>query len=393
MRSRISAYSFVLLFTFLLFCVKAEAQGFATVDTRVLLMLHPLMADFDYSIGRFYRESTKNKNSYEVWLLMDNARKKTEPELEKIKKEISDLTQKQLEYETLLERNLNRFAIGDIEQLIARKKALQDVVKELSSKTPRDKNEQKRIETRLLNVKDTIAEIEDLLLDNEDEERKAKRLKSIEEIKENIKAVKEEIAKKEQERFEVGEKAFSMVYFTLKETNERIEKAKKEVFSLIEKAAKEGKFSVVLDTTFAMRSVKRKRRNNIISINDDSPDVVGASLFHYFSNLEDEPETIEHLKKNLGEEMAQLHFVAGHTIGMQSNLKQYLEFRNYLPETASSFSNGKVFLIGGSDITIAVARNMINKYKIPESTKELLIKTLREYVNYEIEPYLHEITY
>ncbi|HMM61149.1 MAG TPA: hypothetical protein PKC25_13565, partial [Candidatus Rifleibacterium sp.] len=34
----------------------AAEGGWATVDTRILLMLHPEMNGFDYSNGRFFRE-------------------------------------------------------------------------------------------------------------------------------------------------------------------------------------------------------------------------------------------------------------------------------------------------------------------------------------------------
>ena len=47
----------VILILFFLANISASfAQaGVATVDTRILLMLHPLMMDFDYSIGNMRR--------------------------------------------------------------------------------------------------------------------------------------------------------------------------------------------------------------------------------------------------------------------------------------------------------------------------------------------------
>ena len=37
-------------------CISAAEGGWATVDTRILLMLHPEMKGFDYNNGRFFRE-------------------------------------------------------------------------------------------------------------------------------------------------------------------------------------------------------------------------------------------------------------------------------------------------------------------------------------------------
>lgn len=384
----------VILILFFLANISASfAQaGVATVDIRILLMLHPLMMDFDYSIGRFYRESTKGLLSNDVWAMMDKARKEAEPKTKELKDKEKELQDQKIELLYALERATNRFAPGDIDRLISRKKGLGDALKLLKSTVVSNRTQQEINKAKINDLEAQIQEINDILLDLKPENKEIK-LKKREEIKEAIAKIDKDILDVQNKILDIEEQAVSVSYLTTKESNERIEKAKSEIMDLIKKAAKESKFSMVLDTTFAMRSTQRKRRNNVISINDDSPDVIGASLFHYFSNLEDDPEMVKHLEKNLTPEDARAHLVAGRTVGMQSNIKQYLEFRNYVPEQAANFSNGKIFLVGGNDITTYIARQLIDRYNVPNSTKEMLLKTVKDYMNFEIEPYSPVINY
>ena len=350
------------------------------------------MMDFDYSIGRFYRESTKGLLSNDVWAKMDKARKEAEPKTKELKDKEKELQDQKIELLYALERATNRFAPGDIDRLISRKKGLGDALKLLKSTVVSNRTQQEINKAKINDLEAQIQEINDILLDLKPENKEIK-LKKREEIKEAIAKIDKDILDVQNKILDIEEQAVSVSYLTTKESNERIEKAKSEIMDLIKKAAKESKFSMVLDTTFAMRSTQRKRRNNVISINDDSPDVIGASLFHYFSNLEDDPEMVKHLEKNLTPEDARDHFVTGKTVGMQSNIKQYLEFRNYIPEQAANFSNGKIFLVGGNDITTYIARQLIDRYNVPNSTKEMLLKTVKDYMNFEIEPYSPVINY
>jgi hypothetical protein len=78
---------------------------------------------------------------------------------------------------------------------------------------------------------------------------------------------------------------------------------------------------------------------------------------------------------------------------MQSNLTQYLEFRNYLPEKVADFSHGRLFISGGTDLTPWVARQLFEKYKIPESVKNSFMLALRNYLDFDKQPTVRERDY
>lgn len=375
----------------LLFSSSCYAQNnMATVDTRILLMLHPAMVDFDYAMERFYRDSSEEKKAEKVYADLYKAQQKTDVKRKELKSKSDSLAQAKFELETAIDKLKNPLGSDEIERLKANKKNLSNVLLQLQSVVSTSKEQQKLNSDKIKDINLRIKDI-DGLINNEvvvDEKYKKSRL---EELNNQLIQVEKQIKQNQEEQLIVEDEAISSVYLTRKETKERIEKIKNEILNIIKDAAKDAKYSIVIDNSFAMRSVNRKRRRGSISVTEDAPDLVSTNLFHVFLNLEITDELLSFT--NLPGEYAKKHIIAGHTIGMQSNLKQYLEFRNYMPDKLSSFSNGNIFLIGGNDITVYVASKLIDRYSIPDSTKKMLLKTLKDYMSFEIEPDIHKVEY
>ncbi len=166
-----------------------------------------------------------------------------------------------------------------------------------------------------------------------------------------------------------------------------------EIDKLIRKAAEESKIAVVIDNSFAMRTPKRKEKLKMIPATDEAPDVVSSSLFHSFNNLTINPDVAANITGPDNSPLPPEHLVVGRSIGMQSNLTQYLEFRNYLPEKVADFSHGRMIISGGTDLTPWVARQLFDSYKIPDAMKNSFMQALRNYLNFDKEPATRERDY
>ena len=76
MRIRTSITSLVILFTLIsCFCY---GQGWATIDARLLMILHPRMGNFDYSAGRFFRQSFSAQRNAKLYEALNKATMETE---------------------------------------------------------------------------------------------------------------------------------------------------------------------------------------------------------------------------------------------------------------------------------------------------------------------------
>ncbi|HAE37042.1 MAG TPA: hypothetical protein DCG57_00195, partial [Candidatus Riflebacteria bacterium] len=124
-----------------------------------------------------------------------------------------------------------------------------------------------------------------------------------------------------------------------------------------------------------------------------APDIVSAAMFHSFANLTIDPELQKNLTGPEGAPLPPEHLTVGRSLGMRSNLTQYLDFRNYMPEKVADFSHGRLFLSGGTDLTPWVARQLFDRYKVPEFVKNSFMQLIRNYLDIEKDPETREREY
>ncbi len=364
--------------------------GWATVDTRILLMLHPDMAGFDYANGRFFRDKKLDKDIYKVVADLQKAREQGEKESAPLRENQKKLMQDRFALMQQKARVLQVLAPGDLERLERSKVELQTAARELERQQPADRNSEKIYQARKADVAHRLAAIEEHLTGNGSEEQ---RRAQADKLQQQIGEIDKSVAELAVKIGKIEDKAISAVYLTAEETEARLNKLREEVNALIQQAAKESKIAVVMDASFAMRSRVRKDKLSMIPAVDEAPDIVSASLFHSFANLTIDP----YLEKNLtgpeGLPLPPEHLTVGRSLGMRSNLKQYLEFRNYMPAKVADFSGGRPFLVGGTDLTPWVARKIFERYKVPEFVKNSFMQLIREYLDAEKDPVLREREY
>lgn len=387
---RIRQFKLILMFSVILMLpsLLSAQVGVATVDTRVLLMLHPEMNNFDYVSGRFFRDQ-KEKKYGKVFEQLKTARKASEKEVKQIEKAINKIQEGRFKLVSELVRAQQFFAPGDIERFKRERADAEVVLKEILKKKPATTNEARLLDTRKLVLEREMQRLDNVINSNVEHSVDKKR---IGELKSHIAEVDNQIFGLEKQIRELDEEAVAIIYLTTTETEAKMKTIKNEIQSLIEKAAKDVGANVVLDVSFAMRPQKRKK-NQMIPAVEDSPDIVSSSHFHAFSNMVLDENIVKNLEMPENTTSAEQHMVAGRAIGLESSLKAYLDFRNYMPERISNFSGGRIFLTGGTDITPWVARQLFEKYNIPDSIKQRFMQLIRDYLNFEKEPFIRERNY
>ena len=364
--------------------------GWATVDTRVLLMLHPDMANFDYSNGRFFRDKVLEKDINKVVADLKKAREQGEKESAPLRENQKKLLQSRFVLLQQLAKVMQVLTPGDVERLEREKSELQASYRELERQRPSDRNAEKMFAARKADFTNRLAIVDGFLsgaANNESREEQSVQLqKKIEVVDKDLADLIVKIGK-------IEDKAISAVYLTSDETETRLTKVKDEISALIQQAAKESKIAVVMDSSFAMRSQKRKDKLSMIPAVDEAPDIVSSALFHSFVNLTINPEMQASLTGPEGAPLPSEHLVVGRSLGMRSNLTQYLEFRNYLPEKVADISHGRLFLTGGTDLTPWVARQLFERYKVPEFVKNSFMQLIRNYLDIEKIPETRERNY
>jgi hypothetical protein len=357
--------------------------GWATVDTRILLMMHPDMAGFDYANSRFFREKKLDKDINKVVAELKKAHEKSAMESAPLREKQKKVMQDRFALMQKRTRAIQVLAPGDLERLERSKIELQTAYRELERQRPTDRTAEKLFLARKADITRRLEDIQGYLTGSgtEDERRAL-----AEKLHQQIGELDRSLAELAAEIGKIQDKAVASVYLTGEETATRLEKIKNEINSLIQQAAKDSKIAVVMDSSFAMRSRVRKDKLSMIPAVEEAPDIVSASLFHSFANLTIDPALEKKLTGPEGSPLPPAHLTVGRSLGMRSNLKQYLDFRNYMPEKVADFSGGRPFLVGGTDLTPWVARQLFERYKVPEFVKNSYMQLIREYLDVEKDP-------
>ena len=370
-------------------CLSAAEGGWATVDTRILLMLHPEMNGFDYSNGRFFREKGE-RNIEKTISELKAAQERADKENAPLRERQAKLFQERFSLIQEKSRSDGAPAPGDIEKFHKEKAVLESSLEELKRQKPANRDAERLFAARRVDLQARLEIINSRLAGAANPEETDK---TAAQIDEKIKKIDDELSKSADQIRTNEEKSVQAVYLTSEETAARLTKIRDEIDTLIKKAAEESKIATVIDNSFAMRTPPRQEKLKMIPATDEAPDVVSSSLFHSFNNLTIDPAFAATVSGPEGSPLPPEHLIVGRSLGMQSNLTQYLEFRNYMPERVADFSHGRLFIMGGTDLTPWVARQLFDRYKIPDSVKNAFMVTLRNYLNFDRDPAVRERNY
>ncbi len=367
----------------------AADGGWATVDTRILLMLHPNMSGFDYSNGRFYR-NPEGLDIEKAVSQLKTAQESAAKECVPLREQIQKCLQQKFEISQQLTRATGTPAAGDLETFRKEKALLEASLEEVKRQKPANREAERLFAARKVDLQERLNVINGRLsgdmtsLSSEANEK---------ELRNKLATVEKELRENAEKIAVIEEKSLAAIYLTTDETTKRLKEITDEIQGLIRKAADESKIAVVIDNSFAMRTPRRKEKLKMIPATEEAPDVVSSSLFHSFNNLTINPDVAANITGPDSSPLPPEHLVVGRSIGMQSNLTQYLEFRNYLPEKVADFSHGRMIISGGTDLTPWVARQIFDRYKIPDSVKNSFMQALRNYLNFDKEPATREREY
>ena len=372
----------VLLIVLCLFInCKTYSQIFATVDTRILLILHPSMICYDYNYQAFFRDQTPQKNFFDTLKKVQDAKAKAEKENEIINKEIDQLDKECNKISIELLREKETFAPGDITRYKREREALKSALTEQKKQKVENQNQIKLQQDKIQTMEHKIAELDSVL------NNRANRVPNEENIKkynELLERLYNKIGELELKKLDNLDKAMSELYLTPKETKERLNKISEEIKNIINEVAEKENCSLVIDNSFSIRNPNNKKENVIVADNLQ-PDVVSSSLFHSFNYFDLEPNEEDSsgivIGSNMSKEKFIEHLTIGRSVALESNLKQYLFYKDYVPEKVANFTFGHLFLSGGKDITSKCAEQLFKKYNIPEYTRQRFEPVLVEYIN------------
>jgi len=365
----------VLLIVFCLFIsCKAYSQTFATVDTRILLILHPSMVCFDYNNQAFFRNQDPDKISNEILKKLKEAQAKAEVENKEIDKEIDKLNKECNRISNELIREKESYTSNDLVEFRKQREALKSSLSEQKNKKVDNQSQIKLQQNKIKTIEDKIKELDDVLNNRANKVPNEENIKKYNEMLNNLYG---QITDLELKKLDNIDKSMSALYLTKKETEEKLKSITAEIKNIINDIAQKEGCSLVIDNTYAVRDLNRKEKKVLIS-EEAEPDVTSSTLFHTLSNFK--TEDIDISGTFMPREEAIKHLTLGRSVQLENSLKQYLEYKDYLPTRVADLSFGTLFISGGKDITSLCANKLFEKYNVPEYTRQRYTPILTEYM-------------
>lgn len=312
----------------------AGIRGCATVDTRLLLILHPRLANFDYSQGRLYRTDLSQRPR------------------EQIQKELAACWEKAASAGSAVSSKRSRILEQRAQILLRWDETMNSMYANAASGSVQPRDHDKTMKEFDARFRAELAGCEA-----------------------SLEAV-------EKEKILAQESALSAVYLSSQETEREVASARNEIAQLIAQTAQENQVAMVLDSTFAMTAVCLDPNIACIPRQSTSFDTTTASLFHQFTNWEDIPAGQIPLADGTTVDAA-AHLAPQRMKNMIDMLQQQLEVRPYVPTGLAQFSPGNLFLFGGVDLTAAVARKLFTQYRVPEELKNSYMLFIKDYTSFE----------
>ena len=350
------------------------AQGFATVDTRILLVLHPLMVGFDYNNGAFFRNPNQIEVSNKIRLELQKAQEKADIENEKIFKQIKEIETERIDASNALMRELNVFAPGERKSMEQDLAVMKKVLEGLKGDVASDMAQVRYRNTKIKELEGQIASLDAVL---ENPASVVPNEKNIKEYENRIAAMDKRIAELNAEIIDNNDKAMSALYLTRKETEDRLTQIRNELKEIINEVASKEGCTLVIDNSFGVREYDSKTKKSIVSGND-SPDAGSSALFRSFLSFKPDVEGID--TNVMSKEEATEHITLGSAMNLEQNLQEYLEYKDWVPSKVADFTFGSLFISGGKDLTVLCAKRLFDKYDVPEYVRQRFAPKLSEYL-------------
>ena len=363
-----------LVVAFIFYSNALFAQGFATVDTRILLILHPSMAGFDYNNGAFFRNPNQVEISNKIMVELRKAQEQADIANEKIFKQIKELESDRFNVSKSLMREMNLFAPGERKKMEREIGVMKRVLAQMKSTTVSDMDQLKIQNQKIKELENQIASCSAMV---ENPASFARNEKNIKEYENRIALIDKKIAELKAEVSDNNDKAMSALYLTRKETEERLTKIRNELKEIIKAVAEEEKCSMVIDNCYGIREYDNEKKTSITS-NNDNPDVGSSALFHSFLSFKPDVEGID--TNVMSKEEAIKHITLGAAMNLEQNLQGYLEYKDWVPSKVADFTFGSIFISGGKDLTVLCAKRLFDKYDVPEYVRQRFAPKLSEYL-------------
>ncbi|MBF0543526.1 MAG: hypothetical protein HQM08_03790 [Candidatus Riflebacteria bacterium] len=318
--------------------LRAYSQnGVGCVDLRLLMILHPSMANFDYVNGLFYRENLRSKTPEQIQAELKNSQ-------ESIKGAQALLKRKESE---LIKRRIDLMQKRD------------ETISNLNGKA-RKPDEKSKLVT--------------------DYEAK---------YSQEFDTLERQFGEIQQSLRQTNELAFSPLYYNSAETEKRISQIRKELQDKITQVAAKNGIAVVIDDSYGSRSTKKGKENFAIPSQTETPDLISGNLFHNLTTwqVDEASKALLNSKDAAALKLTPAHVAGGMVEQRRLNLKQLLDYRSYLPENLAAFSPGRAFLIGGVDLTPLIAKEIFDQYRLPEMAKQNYLTIIKDYRSFETTSY------
>ncbi len=355
----------------------AQNQNIGLVDTRILLILHPSMENYDYVNEKFFRDTNPNKDMTETLNKVNEALKEAEIKNTALEAEIKQLLQENCEVITALDRAKFVFAQGDIEKLKKEKAQLESSIEGLKKNYAPGKVSIEASNEEIEQYQKRISEIE-ALLDNP----AAVKIddKNIKQYEARLKEIDERIAECKAKQYENIDSSMNAIFLSRKETEDRLLEIQKDIKEIISKVAEEENCFLVIDNSFAVRDPVRANRKVVNTQISPTADIVSTSLFHSFTNYEiTEEQAIKDTGIQDGKQ-AMNHMLLGSTSNNENKLRSYLQHKDYVPAKVADFTFGSIFLSGGKDLTALCAKHLFDKYNVSDYIRQRYVPVLKEYL-------------
>ena len=357
--------------------IYAQNPNFGTVDTRILLILHPSMENFDYVNERFFRDTNPNKDITDTLNKLNEAQKKADLKNAAREEEIKRLQKESCEVITALNRAKYVFAAGDVEKLKKTKSQLESSIETLNKNYAPGKISVDATQEQIEVYKTKIAEIDALLKNANAVKIDEKEVKKHEN---RLKEIDKKIAECKVKQYENIDESMNAMYLTRKETEERLTIIKKDIKKIISLIAEKENCSIVIDNSFALRDPVRANRKVVNTQISPTADVTSTALFHSFTNYElTEEQAIKDTGIQDGKQ-AMNHLLYASFGNLEDKLRSYLQHRDYVPAKVADFTFGSMFISGGKDLTSLCAQRIFEKYNVPDDIRQRFVPVLKEYL-------------
>ncbi|MBF0546827.1 MAG: hypothetical protein HQM08_20470, partial [Candidatus Riflebacteria bacterium] len=213
---------------------------FGQVDFRLLMILHPSMACYDYSHSKFIRPGAVSKRPEQINSELEAAWRKARPIIDSLKKKQEKLLKEKADFLAKKEMTIN--------QLMA----------------TTAKGEGGRERGKLISEYVERYDAEEFTYND------------------NLKKVSEELESAE-------ESAYSVVYLNSKETKTQLDAIKNEIAAYISQTAQENGIGTVIDNSFIMRKPEQPADLAQIPTVPDAVDTISSSLFQNFAGWQNPP--------------------------------------------------------------------------------------------------------